>query len=418
MKTRLLIILTICVTCIGCTSIKSTSLGSAHNAGGLTYFMPSRDLLVNFNVVNKVDAETQQYLLQKNPLLTKRAELVAMRLTVAGAPYLVVLDQQINKIDKEIAALGTQPERTTSLAASVSKVAVSDIYPDTRNAFSLHPGLNHFGKNTLDVSVSSKGLLSKTQSKTESQVSEAVINLASSKANLKTGKTAAVSSKEDQNVCPRAGSYQRRIRFDDMALKVLDGDAKLASYSEEVICANQTYRLSVKKYWGGNLRNGPACVEDNTCKAKAGLFYRQPLPYSVEVNLKTTSENGVVTYLPQLSATIYSPSESPISMLPIKKSFFADNDANFTFEDGVPTKYEEVSDGEIVSLLKLPADVLSAYFSAVGSVFEGFKTADTSEAESLTKQLELQLLKKKVDDCLDALETNDVAKIGTLNCSE
>jgi len=394
----------------GCTSIKSSSLNAAGEAGGLTYFMPSKDLHVEFEVGLIDDKATIDYESEKGVLTTRRSELVSMRVTTVADPkYLKVIEQEIANIDAQLVTLKPPANPSTTQTSKATKISLGDSYPDTTLAFSLHSGLNHFGKNTLDVSVTESGLLSKSKSKVESKVSDALVNLAGTRAAITTAGRSAVAANGTNEVCPSKGTYVLRYRLQDTKW-IVDASTprKPDTYSEQVKCGGTDYTIKIDKMWTDAMRNGPKCAVDRDCKSKAGVFYRQSLPYSVQVKVGSKSK---------LAAVVYSPSESPVSMLPIKSSFFADSDTNFTFVDGVPTKYEEVSDGELVSLLRLPADVFSAYFSAVGAVFEGFKKTDTSEIDFLTKSLELELLKKKTEDCLTALEAEDSEALEALGCS-
>lgn len=117
-----------------------------------------------------------------------------------------------------------------------------------------------------------------------------------------------------------------------------------------------------------------------------GLFFRQNEPYKVTVS------NGF-----DATAIVFSPTRSPTFRLPVKTSFFADNDADFEFAGGEPTKYNETTGSEVVALLQLPATIVSAYFKAVGAIFDSFKSRDTAQAYALQAQLALELAKRKYD---------------------
>lgn len=67
-------------------------------------------------------------------------------------------------------------------------------------------------------------------------------------------------------------------------------------------------------------------------------------------------------------------------------------------------------------LLKLPAEVIGAYFSAAGGVFDAFKVKDNSEV-SAVGVLKLEMAKKKYEACLAAIKANDQTQITALNCA-
>ena len=66
--------------------------------------------------------------------------------------------------------------------------------------------------------------------------------------------------------------------------------------------------------------------------------------------------------------------------------------------------------------MKLPSDIISAYFSAIGSIFDSFKQADQSESAALTESLKLEYSKQKVSDCIDAVKAKDDDRYKELGC--
>ena len=141
-------------------------------------------------------------------------------------------------------------------------------------------------------------------------------------------------------------------------------------------------------------------------KTTAGIYYRQNEPYLVTVKGSNLSASTIV----------FSPSQSSTYFLPVSKTFFANNEAEFELEFGVPTKYKQETGSELLSLLKLPADVIGAYFAAVGQVFDNFKAADTSETAALTESLKLELAKRKYEACIQAIKDEKPARIKELGC--
>ncbi len=417
-----LIFLTLTIS--GCTSIKSSYLGTARDEGGLVYHMPKRDLIVEIAVV---DTATVSFAARKAALYKKRSELLALRKDVPNKRYLAPIDKEISVVDKNILQLNAPapvsgPLTPPRFRAAISSIEVSDAYPDTAKSFSVHPGLNHFGKNTLDIGITNKGLLSTAKSKNESQFSDAITNLASSAGALSVESIlpqAPAAAATD--VCSTVGTHQLRFRFEgDFTWSKPKGSSNsYETATKSITCAGNKFDLTLDKLWDKSARNGPNCklldvnqkpltsTGDNDCADMAGLFYRQPLPYSIVA--KDSGGKAVTT-------TVYSPSEAPINMLPIKRSFFADSETDFVFVDGVPTKYTEVSEGEAVSFLKIPADVISAYFSAIGSTFDALKSTDNSEIDSLKKGLELELFKLKLDACESAIDQNDQDRLESLEC--
>jgi hypothetical protein len=253
-------------------------------------------------------------------------------------------------------------------------------YPDLTQQYVLRYSTNIFGKNTLDVKVSESGLLTSSHSKTISQVNEIFKDFATSAGNIQALRVPSLKQRSScvdgkhKFIYSSPGSYTACGMHIDI---IRQGDmANINSHSKAV---NQGY---------------------------SGLYYRQNIPYLIVVK-----GDG-----PNVASIVFSPSESKTHFLPIAKTFFSNNDANVTFVNGVPTQYAQDTEGEAVALLKLPADIIGAYFTAVGSAFEGFKTADQKEAAALNESLKLELAKRKYDACISAIRAGDDELVRELGC--
>ena len=153
----------------------------------------------------------------------------------------------------------------------------------------------------------------------------------------------------------------------------------------------------------GSLQTEPIAYKDDPAKrVRAGLYYRRLEPYLVRAAGKKN-----------LSAVLMSPSKSPTYFAPVSRSLFSPSDTTVTFANGVATKYDRNSESEILGVVKLPAGVISAYFTAVGGVFDAFKTRDQKESEAIAKAVELELARKKLEECQAAVATNDPAQVKT-----
>lgn len=322
-----------------CSSIKSSQSMADSNNIGLSYFLPKRDILVTIS------------------------------------------------IDKD---------------GKISDVAIAsgDAYPDPAKRYLLQHGSNMFGKNTLDIGISEAGLLTSAKSTTESHVSEALKNLASSLGTVKTTFSATKKEGKDK-VCTTPGSHvflvdlqSNEQSFDLCGLTI--GITKLekdpASQGQSGTKASMGVDPHI--YEGGSVHSG--------------VFYRQNIPYRI-----TASGFGM-----HKAAIVLSPSGSPTYFLPASHTFFSNNKADFGFNNGVPNKYMQETEGELTALLKLPADIISAYFAAIGSVFDAFKNNDSKEAAALKEAYKLELLKKQLADCNAAIKAKDDAKYKELGCDK
>ena len=79
-------------------------------------------------------------------------------------------------------------------------------------------------------------------------------------------------------------------------------------------------------------------------------------------------------------------------------------------------RYNQVTDSELVGLLKLPSDIVSAYFAAVGALFNNFSSTDEAKTKALAASLKLELEQKKHEACLRAIAAKDEQAIKDLQC--
>lgn len=164
--------------------------------------------------------------------------------------------------------------------------------------------------------------------------------------------------------------------------------------------------VSIRPLWATT----PIKVETRTSPGTrdSGLFYRMNRPYLMaaagpEVNA---------------ASLVMSPSESQTYFLPVTRGLFTTNDADFTFAQGIPTKYEQETDGELLALFKLPAKVLEEYFNAVGAALGKSKENDDKRTAALTASLKLEIEKKRVEACLEAIRTKNDTAFKDLKCGD
>ena len=323
-------------------------------------------------------------------MLTKRFIVILSAIVLASCSSIKSIDSPKSNSDSLNGLTYFMPKKDFLVTFSVKdkkiiKVAigVTPSYPDRSKQYILSHGANVFGRNTLDVGVNEAGLLTSTKSTTISNVTDAFKNLATSVGQWETFNTLKMAGISDLPcttdgdhifVYQKAGSYQKcGMRIDINKL-------------EDQISIKAHNKKEDKKY--------------------SGIFYRQNIPYLI-----TVSGNGL-----NVASVVFSPSESETHFLPISRTFFSNNEADFALIDGIPTKYKQETEGEVVALFKLPADIIGAYFSAIGSVFDSFKSNNQKEALALAESLKLELEKKKYDSCISAIKAGDDELIKELGC--
>lgn len=283
-------------------------------------------------------------------------------------------------------------------AKTTVTVASTAAYADLERPYVLNFKRNWLGKNEIEVGVSSTGLLTSTKSTTTSGVGDALKNLASM---LGATKAMAAPPPPVAAACP-AGTF---------TYVYVISDGGKASSSTQPCGLNVTIARIASSKLSADVADAHTPPKPKK-QGVAGIFYRQEEAYRVDV-VGSANQHPV-----NVSATLLSPSQGPVRFLPIEKTFFASNKADFAFVDGVPTRYDQNADGEIVGLLKLPADVIGAYFGALGNVFSAFKETNNKESEALVASLKLELAKKKYDACVKAIEAKDDATIQQLECGK
>lgn len=284
--------------------------------------------------------------------------------------------------NKDILVTLTVKDKVVNKAA----FAVTPAYPDLSRAYVLSFARNPVGKNTLDVTVSEQGLLTVANSTTVSGVSDAFKGLAAA-----AGTISGLAKNAAPNTAPPAC-----IEGDN----VFRYSAKPAEYNE---CG---VKITIER-----LLKDPVRIPSGKTQGTeySGVFYRQNQPYLISVET-------LVAPVFSTASIQFSPSESGAHFLPIGKTLFSNNAAAFAFTDGMPTKYKQDTDGELIALFKLPADVIAAYFTAIGTVFDSFKSNDDKKAAILNSDLQLQLAQKKYDACITAIKAKDDATVKQLGC--
>jgi hypothetical protein len=293
------------------------------------------------------------------------------------------------------------PNRDILLTITVEKgygtkiaITTSESYPDMSQVYNLNHSGGVFGKNVADVQVVN-GLIKASKATMTSNVNEVFKNAASAVATLKfRSKDTAPIGDAVKNICAD-GDHKFRI------------PARSTKTSEE-LC---NVRISVT-----NISDSAPTLKTDAVSgtvAKAGIYYRQNIPLLVSAESPQGNEQVSKT-----AAIVFSPSGSATYFLPISKTFFANNAADFSFDGGVPTSYKQDTDGEAIALLKLPADIFGAYFEAIGKVFDAFKSQDTRNESAMQSNLTFEIMKQKYNECMDAVQAGDQEKLVALKCGE
>jgi len=235
----------------------------------------------------------------------------------------------------------------TVTESNLNKVtlATTEAYADLSKHYVLKHGTNTFGRSTLNVQLNKSGLLTSARSEMRSGIANIFQNNKGKKDNGDRNK----GIDDEQEIAP---SSDQRCAADGNYTFI---HASAGVYTD---CG---VTITITRY--GEDANIPSHTVKKQAEA-SGVFYRQNQPY-----LMTASASGIKT-----ASIVLSPSLSKVQFMPVAKTFFAQNKVNFAFNNGVPTQYQQGTDGEVVALFKLPAEILQAYFSSAGSVFDSFRS--------------------------------------------
>lgn len=256
---------------------------------------------------------------------------------------------------------------------------------------------NILAENSADFQVTTSGLLTSSDTESKPKVSEAL------KAVAKTAGYGSVlgmllEQESDQGANCTPGLTHSII---------IDPDLDIENKAKLKLCGIQFHITPPDSVTSDKMN---ARVEPGTYW---GLFYRQDEPY-----ILTTSEESPFHF----SSALLAPNRSPIRYLPLEWNFFADSSSTIRFTGGMPTQYKEKMGSEALGLVSLPADVLDAYFSAIGSMFEKIglassaksktETAVASQETAFAEQERRRLLaEERLQACQQALASGDPTRV-------
>lgn len=277
-------------------------------------------------------------------------------------------------------------------------VDVTPPFADRRSPFLLQYQRNHIGENKLTVGVSPGGLLTVLTSQTTPKLQTALETAAATFGEISSLAANAQIRQvgEPSDKCDTEGVYT--YVYPLPALK--GGESGWSGGRMTCHVCGDEVELSIRRLWDWDEAGAKADAADSVSGARSGLFYRQELPYLVSAR-STVKGNSL-----RRAKIVGSPSASPTRFLPIERTLFATNLAEITFTDGVPSKYQQDTDGEATALLVLPAAILKAYFAAIGAVFAGRSGNDEAQTSALKSEYELKLTKLKLRTCLAAVQKN------------
>ena len=267
-----------------------------------------------------------------------------------------------------------------------------DIVPDLSHRFVLDYQQNWLGTNKLVAGVNTMGLLTSSNATTTSGVGTILQNLATF-----AGQISVLETKPGQTPIPcKAGQTYYLIAFpEDLKATVPTGSRSICGFN---VTAEPLFPSGIGT-------PGADTQRLHTGGSESGIFYKQQLPYKVQI----TSSDGLSS-----SFLVYSPDEAPIGFIPVNRTFFADNGTNVTLQNGILTQVDENTTGEILALSQYPSQIINAYFKAIGGLFSQIGTNTTSQTSVINDQTALAAAKAKQQYCTATIAANPLSgKSGT-----
>ena len=330
---------------------------------------------------------------RKSPIVA----LIALSSCLSGCTSVssVVVDQSKPIGDGIAYYMPSRPIKVTvtvdDKGVQTPSVDPADTVPDPRHRFVLFYERNLVGTNHLALGVTTSGLLTSSNSDVTSGVITIAKNLATAAGDVSAllGGAApkAAQPKISVEKCENGRSYTR-LYFPERAK------------TDQIIC---NFRISIALLGGTPLAPPDKLSTERLSEqqSQSGLFYRHDQPYLVTItDIKTNVQSQFMAL---------SPDESEIGFVPVTRSLFANNRVNITLSNGIVTSVDQTSDGELVALSELPADILSAYFAAIGNMFNAFSTNSTAQTTAITKAQDLSLAKINAQACAAVIAANPIA---------
>lgn len=279
----------------------------------------------------------------------------------------------------------------------IPSIETGTAYPDLGRQFVLKYRDNFMGKNHAKIEIKPSGLLQSLNSDVTSGVGDIARNIARAAGYATAIGAAAVSDTSENQTqdCHKQASYialisppqQGEKKYNlcgvDISVTLLDGEIDFPTPKNT-----------------GNAHGANRIGKFATGESYAGIFYKRDLPYLVHVKNGTKEDNYFIAF---------SPDWSDINFMPIDRTLFANNDSKMTLSEGVLTSFEQTVEGEVVAASAIPADIIAAYFGAIGELFGKIANDSEQEAKIIANDQALALARIKQQTCASTIAANPIS---------
>ncbi len=420
-----------------CASYLSTKAGPGHVPDGIVYFLPKRPIVVQIAVASPPTAQPPGDVTPKLDDQSKGNKGAKVEGGGnGGAPPQANQDDNAGA-DGDNSDAGAGTDADTSLIETPSILSDGYSVPDISARFVLSDPYNLIGENSINITVGSNGLLTSANSTATSGLPAIAQSIATAAGDLMVAMDVKlVPADTAPTPCAKGGTYSIAIWPDDydpsVPHQICDLDVVLldpvtrrelngGGNVEAADTGAVTGVLAASRQDGpdqskGEGKQGAAAVappdappapaptthparlapqakpvarldaldpnsgENNQSLVyndAAGIYYRVALPYLVRIRPHVDDDDHRAVTL-----VAYSPDLSPTLFLPVKRTVFSKNIVTLGLKDGIVNSFAEDETGELVALAQIPAQVLQAYFAAIGSTFSSL-TTNENDASAL-----------------------------------
>lgn len=325
---------------------------------------------------------------------------------------------------KDIIVTLTVEQKANSQPVYKFDFDTSTAYPNLSRSYRLNQTKQFFADVTDKYIISTSGLLSSVDVKSESKVETVLENLAGTGRNKMVG--------DDPSACP-VGTYVLAIdpAIDPRKDKNVSAGYQYGGELCHFVIGYRVAQTPERKKTSGSTsgpdenESGANNDENNDIAGTDSKIYEYRPPLEVEEDTKGIVYRNDLPYVIEVRSgkdlkarkLVFSPTGAITRILPLKKGFFAQTDHKFVLEDGRLVNVDYKKDSELATVLTAPAKLIGAYTGALGQVLSGIHGPSNERLEADKIEASQRLLKAKIAQCQDALDEGVAVELAQTLCA-
>ena len=410
----------------GCTSDKckstivSKSLTAGGIAGGVVYTIPKQ--LLEFRIERKeVTKKSLEEALEKSAgaLVEAKKSVAAQKKTIkdldfkvskavagSGSAGKLALEAELARVHlllltqaevEKAKALASAKQSLKNFKGETYRDNISlkalDPIPDGSKRFSAQLQKSAFTSETIEIKTTPSGLLSGGMGKSEGNVDEVFVALVKSFATLKAGPSVksvqpmlALGPKpaKPDDPCNAIAGTKLIVQFDPANERTLD------TLNKQLI----THKLCYKLHPATTLATAATIGKSHY----DGLVYPGKAMIQFDLYRSTVPDIDPVASKPHRSFFPVVIDQSVLGVISLPKGYFADNDYEFEFSNGMLTRYKSVTPNQLLSALSMIPEAGKALLSIPAEIIQlkvNYSTQEKAYVEAQQAIYEARLLYEK-----------------------